>query len=152
MSESRGSQFALSRSNPFFCSDFFFFFWSGGERKGGEKCGGRGEEGEEERKREKREGRLGKESGEAETHPLPWVQTFTHSDYKSAASQTFAASPLTAIPPHSAALSGFLFISPLSGLVESMALTPQTSLSSPLSHPHRSSLYLAPSSEGFSCT
>lgn len=32
MSESRGSQFALSRSNPFFCSDFFFFFAGGGEK------------------------------------------------------------------------------------------------------------------------
>lgn len=33
MSESRGSQFALSRSNPFFCSDFFFFFFGRGERE-----------------------------------------------------------------------------------------------------------------------
>lgn len=32
MSESRGSQFALSRSNPFFCSDFFFFLVGGREK------------------------------------------------------------------------------------------------------------------------
>lgn len=114
---------------------------------------GRGGRGGKEEEGEERGTIMGGMAGRPKLIPFPWVQTSTHSDYKSAASQAFAASSLTAIPPPSAALSGsFLVISPLSGLVESMALTPQASLSSPLPYPPRSSLYLAPSSEGFSCT
>lgn len=69
---------------------------------------GRKEEGEEEREEERREGRLWGRGGggEAKLTPSHGSQTSTHSDYKSAASQAFAASSLTAIPPPSAALSG----------------------------------------------
>lgn len=100
------------------------------ERRGEEeerKDGERREQGRGEVWREGREGRG------VSPKPLPpsRVQTFAHPDYNSTASRAFAACPLTAIwgplvtQLPTALSSSSPSIPPLSGLVESVALTPQ---------------------------
>lgn len=83
MSESRGSQFALSRSNPFFCSDFFFFCGGWREREGSAHAKrafgeGRGESSAAGPRKGRALARvsIGTPFRRLETHPLPAAVAF----------------------------------------------------------------------------